>query len=137
MSRSPCRLSRSPRFAAFLVTLTGGAALDIPGRFIVVALLAVAMGVQNTAARKLAVPDLTTTVLTMTITGLGADSRWGGGENPRWGRRLTAVAAMLAGAFAGGLLVLHASVAGAIGTATALQLVSSLVIPRLPSRPAA
>jgi uncharacterized membrane protein YoaK (UPF0700 family) len=39
------------------------------------ALLAVAMGIQNAVARKLAVPDLTTTVLTMTLTGLGADLR--------------------------------------------------------------
>jgi hypothetical protein len=36
----------------------------------VAALLAIAMGVQNAVARRLAVPDLTTTVLTMTLTGL-------------------------------------------------------------------
>jgi uncharacterized membrane protein YoaK (UPF0700 family) len=40
---------------------------------VVAALLAIAMGLQNTAARKLAVPDLTTTVLTMTLTGIAAD----------------------------------------------------------------
>ncbi len=39
------------------------------------ALLAVALGVQNAVARKLAVPDMTTTVLTMTLTGVGADLR--------------------------------------------------------------
>ena len=38
-------------------------------------LLAVALGIQNAVARKLAVPDMTTTVLTMTLTGLGADLR--------------------------------------------------------------
>ena len=43
-------------------------------RYAIIVLLAVAMGVQNAAARKLAVPDLTTTVLTMTLTGLAADS---------------------------------------------------------------
>jgi Protein of unknown function (DUF1275) len=31
--------------------------------------------IQNAVARKLAVPDMTTTVLTMTLTGLGADLR--------------------------------------------------------------
>jgi hypothetical protein len=31
------------------------------------------MGVQNAVARQLAVPDLTTTVLTMTLTGIAAD----------------------------------------------------------------
>ena len=35
--------------------------------------LAVALGLQNTSVRRLAVPDLTTTVLTMTITGIAAD----------------------------------------------------------------
>ena len=39
------------------------------------AVLALAMGIQNAVARKLAVPDMTTTVLTMTLTGLGADLR--------------------------------------------------------------
>ena len=36
------------------------------------ALLALAMGIQNAVARRLAVPDLTTTVLTMTLTGIAA-----------------------------------------------------------------
>src|ERR1700722_2715437 len=39
------------------------------------ALLAMALGVQNAVARGLAVPDMTTTVLTMTLTGVGADLR--------------------------------------------------------------
>jgi len=36
--------------------------------------LATSMGAQNATARRLAVPDLTTTVLTLTITGIAADS---------------------------------------------------------------
>jgi hypothetical protein len=40
---------------------------------------AVAMGLRNAVVRKLAVPDLTTTVLTLTITGLAADSALAGG----------------------------------------------------------
>ncbi len=47
------------------------------------ALLAAAMGVQNAVARKLAVPDLTTTVLTMTLTGIGADIRAAFRASPR------------------------------------------------------
>src|SRR3984957_13312273 len=50
---------------------------------IVIALLAFAMGVRNATVRKIAVPDLTTTVLTMTLTGLGADSRLFGGSRRR------------------------------------------------------
>ena len=58
---------------AFIVVLpTAG----LPGPGIAVgvsALCAAAMGIQNTTARRLAVPDLTTTVLTMTLTGIAAD----------------------------------------------------------------
>lgn len=76
-------------------------------RYPLIAVLAICMGVQNAAARKLAVPDLTTTVLTLTITGIAADSRLAGGPGSQSGRRLTAVAAMLAGALVGAVLVLH------------------------------
>ena len=79
--------------------------------YVLIALLAVAMGVQNaTVARRMGVADLTTSVLTLTLTGLAADSRLGGGEGPRPGRRLLAVGSMFAGALVGGLLVLKASV---------------------------
>jgi uncharacterized membrane protein YoaK (UPF0700 family) len=113
--------------ATLLVAVQRGIGLDEAARNAVIVLLAVAMGVQNATARKLGVPDLTTTVLTLTLTGLAADSRWAGGTGPRWGRRLAAVAAMLAGALVGGFLVLRISVAAALGAATALLLVNGLV----------
>ena len=72
-----------------------------------IVVLALAMGAQNTAARKLAVPDLTTTVLTLTITGVAADGPLAGATGARVARRLISVAAMLLGALAGALLVLH------------------------------
>jgi hypothetical protein len=55
--------------------------------------------------RRLAVPDVTTTVLTLTLTGLAADSRLAGGHSPRAGRRLAAVGLMAAGALVGALLL--------------------------------
>jgi uncharacterized membrane protein YoaK (UPF0700 family) len=64
-------------------------------QYALIILLALAMGVQNATARRLAVPDLTTTVLTLTLTGLAADSTFAGGNNPRPVRRLLATAAML------------------------------------------
>jgi len=64
----------------------------------------VAMGLRNAIVRKLAVPDMTTTVLTLTITGLAADSSLAGGDNPRWQRRVAAILAMTLGAFAGARL---------------------------------
>jgi uncharacterized membrane protein YccC len=56
----------------------------------------------------LVVPDLTTTVLTMTLTGLAADAAVPGGEHGQAVyRRVAAVAAMLAGATAGAAAYLH------------------------------
>ena len=65
------------------------------------------MGLRNAIVRKLAVPDLTTTVLTLTITGLAADSSLAGGENPRWQRRVAAILAMICGAFAGARMLAY------------------------------
>ncbi|GAA4839112.1 DUF1275 family protein [Kitasatospora terrestris] len=70
-------------------------------------MLAPAMGLRNGTVRKLGVPDLTTTVLTLTLTGIAADSSLAGGDNPRSARRLGAVLAMLAGAAPGAALVVH------------------------------
>jgi uncharacterized membrane protein YoaK (UPF0700 family) len=77
------------------------------------ALCAAALGIQNTAARRLAVPDLTTTVLTMTLTGIAADLRHSLVHVTA--RRIIAVLAMLLGAVVGALLVLDAGVAWALG----------------------
>src|SRR5205085_8524906 len=71
----------------------------------IIGLTALAMGLRNATERKLAVPDLTTTVLTLTITGLAADSSLAGGTNPRWQRRIASILLMFVGAFAGGLIV--------------------------------
>jgi uncharacterized membrane protein YoaK (UPF0700 family) len=73
-------------------------------RYAVIALLAAALGLQNATVRCLAVPDPTTTVLTLTLTGLAADFRLAG-RGPRMGRRLAAVGLMAAGALLGALLL--------------------------------
>lgn len=71
----------------------------------IIVLTAVAMGLRNATVRRLAVPDLTTTVLTLTLTGLAADSSLAGGNNPRLGRRVASVLAMFGGAALGALLL--------------------------------
>jgi uncharacterized membrane protein YoaK (UPF0700 family) len=76
-------------------------------RYALIVVLSIATGVQNANIRKLAVPDLTTTVLTMTVTGIGADSVLAGGKGSKSGRRLIAIAAMFVGALLGAVLVLH------------------------------
>ena len=78
-------------------------------RYVLIVLLGLAMGVQNAVARKLAVPDLTTTVLTLTITGIVADGRLAGGAGSKAGRRLLSVLAMFVGGLVGALLILRVS----------------------------
>lgn len=78
--------------------------------YAVIILTALAMGMRNATVRSLGVPDLTTTVLTLTITGLAADSALAGGSSPRWPRRIASVLTMAAGA-AGGVLLLRHSLA--------------------------
>jgi uncharacterized membrane protein YoaK (UPF0700 family) len=107
--------------AGFLVGALGGGWLTGRlGRDGIAALLALAMGVQNAVARRLAVPDLTTTVLTMTLTGIAADVRAKDHGLAGLRRRILAVAAMFGGAVAGALLVLHAGTAPALGLAAGL-----------------
>src|SRR5712671_4720269 len=95
--------------------------------FALIALTALAMGTRNAAVRKLAIPDLTTTVLTLTITGIGADSSLANGNNPRLARRVGSIAAMFLGA-ALGAVVIHYSISAALWLATAISTVCSVVL---------
>lgn len=97
-----------------------------------IALLAVAMGCQNASVRKLGVADMTTTVLTLTLTGLAADSKLAGGINPHLIRRFGSVAVMFVGAFAGAVLWTR-GVRWAISAAAAIVLAASFMVP--PARP--
>ena len=90
--------------------------------FALIALTALAMGTRNAAVRKLAIPDLTTTVLTLTITGIGADSSLTHGNNPRLARRVASVASMFLGA-ALGAIVIHYSISATLWLATAISAV--------------
>ena len=93
--------------AAAVVAFAASAVSTGWGRYTTIALLAFAMGIRNAVIRRLAVPDMTTTVLTMTLTGLAADSGLAGGGNSHAGRRVAAVLAMLGGAVLGAALLLH------------------------------
>jgi len=99
---------------SMLLPLVGPASDDAQRTYALIALLAVAMGVQNAVARRLAVPDLTTTVLTLTLTGLAADSTLAGGAGPRPARRLLATAIMFGGAAVGAGLILRVGLPAAL-----------------------
>ncbi|MFR9794720.1 YoaK family protein [Streptomyces sp. MS06] len=99
---------------------TALAAPAAPARaYVMIGLMACAMGLRNATVRRLGVPDLTTTVMTRTLAGLAADTWLGGGDGRRSARRVQAVTAMLAGATAGAWLVVHDALAVALLIATA------------------
>jgi uncharacterized membrane protein YoaK (UPF0700 family) len=103
---------------ALLVVAVGSDRLGSARQAGVAAAAALAMGVQNAVVRRLSVPDLTTTVLTMTLTGIAADLRHG--NRITLVRRLLAVAAMLLGAAVGALLVLHLDIEAGLAASAAV-----------------
>jgi uncharacterized membrane protein YoaK (UPF0700 family) len=119
--------------AALVVTTVGLAPDGDLVRYSLIALLALAMGLQNATARRLGVPDLTTTVLTLTLTGLAADSTLAGGKNPQPGRRLRATATMLLGAAVGAFLAFHVGVTAVLALALALLVLNGIASYRLRS----
>jgi uncharacterized membrane protein YoaK (UPF0700 family) len=108
---------------AFGLPVGGGGAR----RYVVIGVLAAGLGLQNATVRRLAVPDVTTTVLTLTLTGLAADSWLAGGSSPRAGRRVAAVGLMVAGASVGALL-LRMDVALPVLAAAAVIAVAAVVV---------
>ncbi len=90
---------------AALTVLLAVPGLDEPRRLVVTTLLGAAMGAQAAAARQVAVKDVTTVVVTSTITALSADSFLGNGSGSHWRRRGTAVLMIMLGALAGALLL--------------------------------
>src|SRR5471032_1123994 len=80
---------------ALVLSLTTSTPLPTAAELVIVATGSVALGIQNAVVRHLAVPDMTTTVLTMTLTGIGSDLRKK--DLATAGRRLIAVLAMLIG----------------------------------------
>jgi len=115
---------------AVLIVAFSGTPGDDAARYALILFMGLAMGTQNGVVRSLAVPDLTTTVLTLTITGIAADSRLGGGTDSRIGRRLLSAAAMFVGALVGTVVVLH--LPAWIGVA--LPLVGAVLVAGVASR---
>ncbi|WP_445681541.1 YoaK family protein [Radicibacter daui] len=102
---------------------------DALGHYGLILLLGLAMGMQNAVARRLAVPDMTTTVLTLTLTGIAADGA-AGGVPGSWRasllRRLRAVLAMFIGAAVGAFLLGQAGVTAVLVVAAGLLVIASL-----------
>jgi uncharacterized membrane protein YoaK (UPF0700 family) len=103
-------------------------------KLVLIAGLGVTFGVQNATARQFGIQELTTTVLTSTIVGLGFDSRLAGGAGHREKLRYSVVFTMCAGAVLGATLS-RVTVAPVIALA-ALVVLSSLLLFRYGPTPA-
>lgn len=95
--------------------------------FALIAFTGLAMGTRNAAVRKLAIADLTTTVQTLTVTAIAADSSFAKGNNPRLARRVGSVLAIFLGAATGAALIRY-SVTAALVLATAASALSSAAL---------
>ena len=86
-----------------LSVLAGAGVLDYHDdtKLILIAGLALVFGAQNAAARQFGVQELSTTVLTSTIVGLGVDSRLAGGTGEREKLRYAVILTMFGGAMVG------------------------------------
>lgn len=123
--------------AGAVVLAVLGAAFLVPGwansaslELVASSATAAAMGVQAAVARSLAVADVTTVVVTSTLTSLASESLVNGGVKGLWNRRFAAIAIIFAGALAGALL-LNLGLAVPLLLAAALTLVVALLGHRL------
>lgn len=90
--------------AVYALAGTGVLGYHGSGRLILITCLAVIFGAQSVAARQFGIPELSTTVLTSTIVGIGADSRLAGGTGQREKLRYLVVLTMCGGAAVGATL---------------------------------
>ena len=85
---------------ALAVSLGGSVGAD-GRRDVLIALLALAMGVQNATVRRMGITEVNTTVLTTSLGSLAADTVAFGIPTPRAGRRAATVACIFVGAVVG------------------------------------
>jgi uncharacterized membrane protein YoaK (UPF0700 family) len=95
-------------------------------KLILIAGLAMTFGSQNATARQFGIQELSTTVLTSTIVGLGFDSRLAGGSGHREKLRYGVVATMCAGAVVGATMT-RFTVAPVIALAAALVAAAAVI----------
>ncbi|WP_232711123.1 YoaK family protein [Microbacterium sp. BR1] len=97
-----------------------------PWEYLITFFLAASMGIQAATARHIAVKDVTTVVVTSTITGFAADSRLAGGTGQPWFRRLAAIVLIAAGAAIGALL-LQVHIGWGVGAAALVTVLAALL----------
>ena len=109
-----------------VVWFTRGQPIQVSTVNRLIVLAAFGMGIRNGTVRRLAVPDLTTTVLTLTVIGLAFDSFIAGGDNLRWPRKVGSIVMMFMGAVTGAMLLRH-SLALVLGWAALLTVFCAII----------
>jgi uncharacterized membrane protein YoaK (UPF0700 family) len=119
-----------------LSILSGTGVLDYNDntKLILIAGLAVTFGSQAATARQFGIQELSTTVLTTTIVGIGFDSRTAGGTGHREKLRFSVVLTMCAGALVGATMTRWV-VAPVIGVAAAVVALAAAIFRFGPDRP--
>jgi len=113
-----------------------GAAAPSTTVYLVIVLTGLAMGMRNATIRRLGEREVNTTVLTITLTAIAADSVFAGGSNQGVLRRVGFVMSVLAGAAAGALLLRHSGALplGIAGAASTVCAVAAYLDMQPPSR---
>jgi len=114
--------------------VSDGAVAPSTAVYLVIVLTGLAMGMRNATIRRLGEREVNTTVLTMTLTGIAADSVFAGGGNQGVLRRVGFVMSVLAGAAAGALFLRHSAaftlgIAGAASTVCAVSVYQAMPPP--------
>jgi uncharacterized membrane protein YoaK (UPF0700 family) len=104
---------------------SSGAVSSSTAVYIVIVLTGLAMGMRNATIRRLGEREVNTTVLTMTVTAIAADSVFAGGSNEGVLRRVGFVMSVLMGAAIGALLLRY-SAALTLGVAAAASTVCAV-----------
>ena len=119
-----------------LSVLAGTGVLDYHNntKLILIAGLAITFGIQNATARQFGIQELSTTVLTSTIVGIGFDSRLAGGTGDRERLRYSVVLTMCGGAVVGATLTRFA-VAPVIALAAVAVAAGAAIFRFGPQRP--
>ena len=119
-----------------LSILAGTGVLDYRDntKLFLIAGLAITFGSQNATARQFGIQELSTTVLTSTIVGIGFDSRLAGGTGHREKLRYSVVATMCAGAVVGATMT-RFTVASVFALAAVVVAISAGIFWFGPPRP--
>lgn len=120
--------------ALSILTGTGVLSYHSNTKLLLIVGLAMTFGVQNATARQFGIQELSTTVLTSTVVGLGVDSRLAGGTGEREKLRISVILAMCGGAIVGATFS-RFTVAPVIAAAAAVVAVSLLIFRFGPETP--